>query len=258
MKIKKLIYYRLRMFFLPGLLRNLGWRQTIRLLFSTGTVSLQVVGVREPVLVRTWTSDVEAFWAIFVRGEYDSIDVESAPQLVVDAGANVGYASVRFANRWPEARIVAVEPEATNSALCRRNTLPYPNIRVVEAGIWSSPGKLRIVNPSSGKWAFEVEADEDGNIPAITLAQLSEGRRIDLLKMDIEGAEREVFREPSWLAYVGVVVVETETHTPSTRDIVTAALERHKRAWTLKGTCVVAEPPSTQRQGEAGTPVEQI
>src|SRR5688500_19248701 len=76
------------------------------------------------VLVRPNTSDVWTFEKIFISREYDLSFVDVDPRTIVDVGANVGYASVYFASKYPRARIIAVEPEATDFALLKRNTAP--------------------------------------------------------------------------------------------------------------------------------------
>ncbi len=242
MQLRKLAYYKGQQLVLRGLLRCIGPWQWLRLMLAFRPVCLRMRGFRSGVLVRPGTSDVLAFHEIFVRGTYGWLQPETDPRLIVDVGANAGYASVAFANRWPEADIIAVEPEASNVALCRRNLELYPRASVVQAALWSRPGRLRIANPHAGKWAFQVRPDESGEIVAMTIDQLAAGRRIDVLKIDVEGAEREVFANaPAWIADVGAIAVETETHEPPTRTVVAEALEQYGRSWSFRDSCMVSQ-----------------
>jgi FkbM family methyltransferase len=136
--------------------------------------------------------------------------------VIFDIGANVGYASVYFATRFPRARIIAVEPEASNFALLERNTAAFPNVTPVHAALWPHAARLAIGNPNDDSWAFQVNESAGSagdSVRGVSMDQLLEEHdvsRIDILKIDIEGAEKEVF-EPgceSWLAKTRVLVVE--------------------------------------------------
>jgi FkbM family methyltransferase len=183
-----------------------------------------VAGIRHPVYLRPWSSDLYVFELLFVDREYDT--PLATPATVLDAGANIGLASVYFANRFPDAKIVAVEPESNNFEMLRMNTERYPNIRCVRAAVWSHPGRLGIENRDDKSWAFRFSesglttgddvataATEAATVEAIDIDRLAErwnqGRAFDLLKIDIEGAEKEVFAAGGdWLDRARAIVVE--------------------------------------------------
>ena len=176
-------------------------------------------GVRHPFWVRVPSSDVPTLDQIQVRREYE-FEVDRAPEVIIDAGANVGLASIYFASRYPGARILAIEPEAGNLELLERNVAAYPNVTVVRAALWHENAPLDLVDPGLGQWAFMTqgrgEAEHYGphvhEVQGITLDTLCRDHgleRIDILKMDIEGAEREVFADPSaWIGKVDTLIVE--------------------------------------------------
>jgi FkbM family methyltransferase len=137
------------------------------------------------------------------------------PRTIIDAGANIGCTTIFFASRYPDARIIAVEPEASNFEMLQSNCAGLANVFPVHAAIWSHPATLTFVNPYCGNWAFAMkERDDDGTpVRGITIPQLIEEfslSRIDVLKMDIEGGEKEVFSAPdlSWLDKVGMLAIE--------------------------------------------------
>lgn len=193
-----------------------GWRAG-RALYRTlhggarGEVTVAVPGLPAPLTLRAGTSDVDAFEQVFVQGEYD-VPLAAPPRTIIDAGANVGAAAVYFAHRYPEARIAAVEPDPENFALLRRNVAPYPGVRPLQAGLWSHRTTLAILNPADRPWDRRV-GEAAGGIPALTVEDVMEAlgdRPLDLLKMDIEGAEVEVFRtSAAWIGRVGTIIVET-------------------------------------------------
>jgi len=183
--------------------------------FSSRTANISLPKVAYPIGLRTATSDLTVFRQVFLDGCYDfQLDIE--PKLIIDGGANIGLTSILFANRYPRAQIIAVEPERSNYQLLRRNTLHYANIKCVNAGIWNNSCQLRIKNPTVGKWAFEVEestAHSPRSFRAVTIGELlgdTSLSEIDILKIDIEVSEREVFSSgyEEWLPNVKVLMIE--------------------------------------------------
>src|SRR5215472_6313478 len=93
-----------------------------------------------PVLVRmNPSSDEHVFDQLFVRGEYSLVG-DCLPHLrtILDLGANVGFASGCIATRYPDARILAVEPDPESYQLCVKNLAPYGGrIRILQGAVWS-------------------------------------------------------------------------------------------------------------------------
>jgi FkbM family methyltransferase len=200
---------------LPNYLRRLGVRAGAHawwsFLFSRETVYVRLPGHPHPVVVRCDRSDPAVFERIFIAGEYDAIQSIEACRSILDCGAYVGYSTLFFARRFPEARVVAVEPDEENLALLRANTAHCANVVSVHGAVWSHRCAVRIKNAREMPWSFAVE--EGGALPATTVEELvreHELGAIDLLKIDIEGAEREVFRAgyESWLPAVRMLIIE--------------------------------------------------
>lgn len=212
-----------------------------RLLPRNRLVTIQVPAARAPLLVRAQTSDILVFYDVFVEAHH-AVPMRREPRLIIDAGANVGYASAYFASRFPGARIVALEVDAGNFAMLQRNVAPYPNVIPRHAGLWRRSVPLVIENADDSEWAFRaVEAQRgtpatvDGiSIPDL-LAEGSEGR-VDLLKIDIEGSERELFSAgiDAWIDRVDMILVEIhECLRPGARHAVEAAMQdRGFLQWT--------------------------
>jgi FkbM family methyltransferase len=176
---------------------------------------IAVPGMAHPVYMRTGSSDRSAFNEVIVKRWYDH-PYPGKPRFIIDAGANVGYASVRFAELYPGADIVAIEPDRENVDLLRRNIAPYPRVRALQCGVWPRSAQLVIENPEAKSWAFrvrEARADESG-FPAVGIGALLEesgARTLDILKLDVEGAERELFEDPNcheWLSRTNMIFVE--------------------------------------------------
>ena len=186
-------------------------------------IHLTPSGFSIPIQARPGTSDLPTFEKVFIDQEYN-FDLPNFPtNLIIDAGANVGYASLFFANRFPQAQIIAIEPESENFAMLQLNTQGFPRIKPVQAALWNKPISLSIANPEAESWEFQVRetapADSNGSdikarqIPGITIPELikmSGQQRISVLKLDIEGAEKELFESGSedWLGLVDMIIIE--------------------------------------------------
>lgn len=197
-----------------GALTGLGVMLRERLSPPGTRVAVPGPGARHPLYLRLRTSDIPTFMQIFVAQEY-AVDPVRAPEVIVDAGAYIGLSTVFFAHRYPQARILAIEPEPGNFALLQQNTAPYPHITCLHNALWHEPASLRIRDPGVGAWGYQTQADTDSGgtrVESITLDQLMSDHgltRIDLLKIDIEGAERAVFAAGgAWLDRVGMIAIE--------------------------------------------------
>ncbi len=187
----------------------------------------------QPVILRNNYSDRAIFLQVFYEKQYDLYDQQlPAAQTIIDAGANIGLASIYFSIKFPNAEIVAVEPEKENFKLLKKNTNSYNNIDPMQAGIWDKNEAIRITNPETLAAGFMVEANNksDESINGITIRNIMETKNwknIDILKMDIEGAEKEVFsaNDMEWLSKVKVLIIELhDRYKPETTKVFFKAL----------------------------------
>jgi FkbM family methyltransferase len=174
--------------------------------------SVRVPGLKHPIYLRLRTSDIPSFTQVILGAQYDC-DLPRSPNVIVDAGANIGLASVFFANKYPRAKLISVEPVGENLSLLRKNMAGYENSSIVGAAIWSHDGSVGVTNESNDAWGFQtIEGSLEPNIPAMTMSTLMELcgiDYIDLLKIDVEGAEKEIFDNASeWIGRVGAIAIE--------------------------------------------------
>lgn len=187
--------------------------------------------VRHPFRLRAATSDAMVVHQVFLQRQYD-FPLPFVPRTILDAGANVGLASIRFVHRFPSAAVLAVEFDPDSFALLADNVAPYPQIRPLHAAVWMTSGVVTVANPAAPSWSHHpapVATGRDG-IPARTMPELLEalGGAVDLLKLDIEGTERELLGPDAvaWLPAVRSVAIEVhEKERPGTRAIVAATLQ---------------------------------
>lgn len=194
--------------------------------------------------------DFHVFNSIFGEGEYD-FDIDFVPEVIVDAGAFTGFSAVYFHRRFPKATVIAVEPEASNFGLLVRNTRPFSNIRPVRGGIYGHDTVLEISDTGVDKYAFSLRVSDGSgdSVPGYTVARLMKESglsRIDILKMDIEGAEHSVFmnQPEAWLPMVGMVIAEVHEHLHSgVRELITEKLSDAGFRIDWRGENLIASRP---------------
>jgi FkbM family methyltransferase len=169
-----------------------------------------------PLLCRPGTSDRAVFSQIFIEGQYGDLPRRGDEKLILDCGANVGYASALFLSRYPEAHVIAIEPEPENYQILVRNMKPYgERVTTIQAAVWPRVARLGIASGTRG-WDAHVEETTDLDAQAVraidmpSLLALMPGYRVDILKVDIEGAEEVLFAEETerWIDYIDVCAAE--------------------------------------------------
>jgi FkbM family methyltransferase len=187
----------------------------IKLNRSDTVRSIHPVGAVYPLWARTRSSDLGVFRQIFVEREYACLNLTDG-DLILDLGANVGYAAAYFLSRYPASSVIAVEPDPGNFAMLQRNLEPYRSrATVVEGAVWShvTTVSMRAEQYRGGSACTrQVEETKRGDVAAFdipSLLALSPRRRIGLLKMDVEGAEVAIFGgKCPWLDQVDRIAIE--------------------------------------------------
>lgn len=223
-----------------GIVRGSWARHQLRPLkqAAPGTLTpFRVPGVSWPILARAATSDEWAYEQIFLQAELD-VRLPAEPATIIDAGANVGYASLWFAARYPAARIISLEIDQANAAVLRRNVEPLSGrVTVRPQGLWGRRTRLAIENPDAASWSFRAVESPTGAIEAVGVHDLLDElglERLGLLKLDIEGGELEVLEgAPQWIDRVDAVMVELHDRY---RPGCTEALARVVSRWGLSVT----------------------
>jgi FkbM family methyltransferase len=222
----------------------LGLRQALYFashwVFRTKRITLRLSGISTPLICRPRDSDLTVLWSAFFLRDCD-FNLSVPDPTIIDAGANVGYVTVFLANKYPAARIVAVEVDTDNVDILRKNVQGY-NVDVVQGAVWNAHSYCSIDRTAKKSYAFrvrEVPEGTPGALPALTITDLLERLgtvNLDLLKLDIEGAEEALFAEnyEEWVDRIRTLIVEIHGE---------KGYEAIKRVMTNRGF-------SMQRQGE--------
>jgi FkbM family methyltransferase len=178
------------------------------------------VQLRDGISLRLRPGDAGALFAVLGLGEY-RVDLASlAPvRSVLDLGANIGLAAIVLACAVEEPHIVCVEPDEASFPLLvenlRRN---LPAAVALHAAVGGRPGRVRVVAAHFPGANHTVPAAGGDGVEALTVAGLLDRAgmaSVDLLKIDVEGAEREVFDDaPAWAGRVRAII--GEVHPPLT------------------------------------------
>lgn len=177
-------------------------------------VSVRVAGWGSPVHLRVGGSDTAVFRQVLIERQYRHPSVRADVRTVIDCGANIGLASLWFLNHCPNCKVLAVEPEPRNAAMLRRNLAPYgERARVIEAAVWTARTRVRLhAPPRGGEWACRIESGGSEEVSTRTMEDLLDELgvdAVDLLKIDIEGAETTLFSAPAaWLRRVKTLLIE--------------------------------------------------
>lgn len=215
-----------------------------------------VVGISHPLCVRIGTTDVSVLAQVLIEKHYD-IPFEIVPKTIIDAGANIGLSAIYFANKYPDAIIIALEPEESNFRLLQRNASPYPQIQPIRAALWKEAKQISLIDPRHGHHGFQIAekplADDErsGLVDAMTVDTLMASMNletVDLLKIDIEGSEKEVFENSAkWMPKVRVIMAELHDNMkPGCRQAFLEATKDFSQQFSNGETVIRLRSPATK------------
>jgi FkbM family methyltransferase len=177
---------------------------------------IKVPGYPNPVTIRGGNgSDGFAFYQILAMKDFDIFDFRS-PRFIIDCGANIGMSSLYFLNRYPTVKIVAIEPDPDTFEICKINLAPYADrVVLIQGAVWSACGRV-CLEKGELEWNSHVrnaDGQNEASVDAYDVPALIEkggGGPVDLLKVDIEGGEAEVFRSGTrdWLSQIHNMAIE--------------------------------------------------
>jgi FkbM family methyltransferase len=165
--------------------------------------------------LRPFAGDLFVFYEVLSDRCYDLPDTVLAPEAVrciVDCGANIGLTSLFLAARYPNATIYSIEPHPANFVMLKRNVQQEPRIIPIHAAIVGIPRPFVRLSANKPAWGNQIEMNGTGaEVPAFTVSQICEMLKVtqlDLIKIDIEGAEQEVFEHAEFVPRVGLGLIE--------------------------------------------------
>ncbi len=154
--------------------------------------------------------DLHSIREIWFQEAY-RLPFEAPLGVLLDLGANIGMTSLWLAKKYSFTQVVAVEPDPGNAALARQNfELNGVPGQVLEAAIGPKDGVARF--QFSGHSMMGSFSEDGSLVPMISVDSILAKfavTKFALIKIDIEGAEQELFDGPTdWLARTEAIIIE--------------------------------------------------
>lgn len=243
---------------LVQLIRYFGFAEGAMIFFKivlstkNGIIKLKSKKFRNPIQIRKSDSDLPIFYQVFAELQYDiNYNLKFKPLHIIDCGANVGYSCLYFNASFPDANIIGIEPQKDNFKQLQMNVKNYSNIKAINAAIWDRNTSLAIKDEDQWSGSFEVkeQADKQGSdfsLQGITIKELMDKYNmpvIDILKIDIEGAEYNLFaNDPAvWLDKTRCLIIELhDLLRPGTSQLFFKEMAKYKWNTFIKGENIVS------------------
>ncbi len=209
--------------------RIFGYRQRFYLLTPPMFSTAWVLDAARRRVITINIRDICDFWVasqIFVNHDYgleklrrnrdifasyrQIVDAGRKP-LIIDCGGNSGMATRYFADTFPEAFVVCVEPDPGNIEAAKKNNASK-SVAFLEVGVGSADTRATMSDPGEGNWAYQVKESAAGNIRIVSINTIL-GQYADftpfLIKIDIEGFEENLFeRNTEWIDRFPLLIIE--------------------------------------------------
>lgn len=173
--------------------------------------------------LRWMSTDILVFKQIILDRELDPIvklftASGITPKVMIDAGANIGLSSMFTRLNFPLVKILCIEPNKENIAMIHKN-LGYANYQILQKALWFQKGYLE-EQEGDGAWGIhmvEIEEESNGAVESTSLTDVIiqfKLETIDYLKIDIEGAEEQIFYQDPQISQVldRVTCISIEPH----------------------------------------------
>jgi FkbM family methyltransferase len=145
---------------------------------------------------------------IFLDDCYGLASITEKIETILDIGSNLGLFSLAARHRFPRAAIHAYEPNKRLEPFLRSNLQPF-EINLYLAALGSFQGRVRLQHHENSLHTVSV-SDPEGEVMQDTLEQAVArlGGRVDLLKLDCEGAEWSLFERTEVWRNIGRLTME--------------------------------------------------
>lgn len=143
------------------------------------------------------------YWEIFLFHIYDLPDFGKKDPTIIDIGANIGIATMRFKLKYPDSEVYCYEPYGPHFELLKQNILnsKFSNVFPFQLGIGGNKRHTKFYLHAKNSGAHSIYPEEltykTVEIDLIDLHEAIDNTRsgyCDLLKLDCEGAEYEIIK----------------------------------------------------------------
>jgi len=201
-------------------------------------------------------SFVFTYKELFLGNIYKFRSEKEAPY-IIDCGANIGLSVIYFKELFPDAKIIAFEPEKKIFEYLQKNVVAQAlgNVELVNKAVWKEEGSLMFLNEGADASRISslgdmTEKKSSYEVEAVRLSNYI-NQEIDFLKLDIEGAEGEVIREiEGKLNYVKRIFIEFHSPENGTQelDIILNILNRNKFRYYVDSPIRMRKSPFVDKE----------
>lgn len=205
-------------------------------------------GVKFPICIRLNTSDISVYHDIFQKNSFACLSNITDVKFIIDCGGYIGCSAIWFLNNYRNAHIIVIEPDPDNFILCSKN-LSYYNQRVtlIHSAVWSYKRNLIVYKGNGSYWSTQVRETKNGekiDICAVdidTLIKESGFEKVDILKIDIEKAELDLFSHDyeKWMNKVKNLSIEL--HNKKSEEVFFGALKKYNYQLSRSGELAVCK-----------------
>ena len=176
-------------------------------------------------------ADIKAFDEVIARQAYLVPALARQPKVILDLGSHVGTSVLYFRHQFPEARIVAVEPDPINFRRLARNVSGMTNVDLLQVAVSDRDGPVAFYSSgSTDSWSSSLHQTRHWQRSMTVQARQLDSllgeigvERVDLMKVDIEGGEFVALPGFAGLQYVDAIVGEvhpSERHSVADLDAI--------------------------------------
>jgi FkbM family methyltransferase len=192
---------------------------------------LTIPTLLHPIYIRPGSTDLDEVIQSTVRQAYGHCLPSSPVRIIIDAGANMGDTTAWYLSKFPEARVIALEPDPENFRLLELNCRPYGDrATLLCAALWGETGRLSLKHTGKCDGVSVHEWDGNNDCQGISMPDLLQSQglsQVDILKIDIEDGERALFSatQDGWIEHVRTIAIEI--HSPPSLEAVKTVTRRH-------------------------------
>jgi FkbM family methyltransferase len=177
------------------------------------TVNLTLLGYKFSHRIE-YSYEFRLLHDLFIKHTYEC--QLSNPKTIIDLGANLGFTTIYFARRYPDATIYAIEANPEMYKKLTNNVKNLPNVKIFNYAITNQNGHINFYadrnKPDCGSiYKNDSDSNVSFSVQSKTLRSFMAENQIaevDLLKFDVEGAEATIFKDPYSISNINHLIGE--------------------------------------------------
>ncbi|WP_256011602.1 FkbM family methyltransferase [Desertivirga xinjiangensis] len=182
-------------------------------------LTLNIFNKKTKLWFRPTQGDLLIFNEVFVEKQYNLPISDEKLDTIIDLGANVGFSSLFFIKKYNPSKLILVEPSEKNLTVAKLNLnywIGTNQCHFYMAAVHYKKGTVYL-DESLAPYNFKTNTTgSSGAVNTVTIPQIMHEHglnTVDLLKIDIEGAESYLFQQDTdWLRSIRTIVIEL--HSP--------------------------------------------